>query len=119
MKKIKYKISAIILLLFFITTQVNAQQPQYRYIQVEAAIDAVSNIYVFPIAASDQKHYDSLVNIKQINMLIGKNGNVISLINELSKEGWQLVTVTHVSKDQEDRPSHALLLYYFRKQFDK
>lgn len=91
-------------------------QPNIKYIEILATVDALGNIYMMPLYEKNKSIDDTLFNNKQINQIISKSRNAITCVNLLSKEGWHLVSVISVSKDENGRPNTPFLAYYFKKE---
>lgn len=108
-----------IFLLFFIFPSINlfAQNRIYKFVQINAVVDALGNIRMTNIEKNNKKsnNIDTTINYNLINNLILKSRNSIEAINYLSNEGWLLVTSLPINKDDIGRPNSPFIAYYLRK----
>lgn len=87
----------------------------FQYLELRASVDALGNIYVNPLTISKIKKSDSL-HIAEINNTIKISNKAIDVLNNLSRNGWNLVTVTNISMDNQSRPNTSFVLYYLKRQ---
>ena len=89
------------------------------YLELRGSIDVLGNIYLNEISKPrrlDTK-IDSLIDYKAIKEVFSKTSNPTQVLNALSAEGWNLVSVTNVIGDKDGKPNSPFLLYYLRLDF--
>jgi hypothetical protein len=91
------------------------ESERYEYLELRASVDALGNIYINPLAIKKIKKSDSLY-IAEINNTIKISNKALDVLNNLSSNGWNLVTVTNISMDNQSRPNTPFVLYYLKRQ---
>jgi hypothetical protein len=116
----KRKLFILFLLVSLEKNAAYSQENVMRYVQLTATIDILGNIYVTPIVFSKKETQDLdsayLNEVKILNKIIGDKRKPVFICNEFAKHKWHLISVVHISKDDQGRPNTPFLLYYFGKK---
>lgn len=94
---------------------------QTLYIQLNGVVDVTGSIRIMTVEKSNvySSLPDSVVSFKFIENTIAKDRNAISVLNELGKLGWELITAIYFGKGEDSRPNSPFVAYYLRKSLQK
>jgi hypothetical protein len=111
----------IVSILVFTTSLSFAQSKQFRYIQLIADDRFKTNLRILvnniPKNRNGEEIKDSLIDNTKITSIIYKLQNPVLVLNELGKDGWELVSTFTLPDIIFDGVQEFSIYYYLKKEF--
>ena len=106
--KLKITLLAIMILLSCSLFAQGSKKGYYHIIELKARVGDMGNLSM-SFTPKKENRYDSLSI--QVNEAMKGGNDPMTVLNELSKKNWELISVTQVDS------SRPFILYYLRKYF--
>lgn len=114
------RVTALIILLLFLSIYGFAQKKLTGYIEIKGRIDNFGDIKIDYFNKPKQlvNKIDSLIDYLAINKIIsGGTHDANKVLNALSIEDWALVSVMYIPGDKNRIPATPFILYYLKRDF--
>ena len=109
----------VLLFLILLPAAAFSQTKASAYLELRGSIDIMGNINLGEVVKPRrlETKADSLVDYNVVGKIFSKTTDPINVLNALSAEGWNLVSVTQILTDKDGKPNTPFLLYYLRHEY--